>query len=887
MTLVTSVILAWIMKQGSPPTGAQPPAGTLANEDKPDAEALAEARSAAERHLASLPDGEQTRGHAAIGGELLATATTALESGDIALAAARFRSAADRFALAAELWNAGWRTTTIRLVDELRDREDDALSWRENAAETAMPGPDADEADGIPGNSVILSGWARTSGQLDLLSEFIRRGADSLASNRHDAFLLREAPSFVEAWDRVEWHQVGELRGRYDQLARAWRPWWSSLETHEIPLFSSLRSRLHTCVEALRTGDFSSAETGAQELELSFAAARTACTDRRRIEARLARLQWLADTRLVSESVLEIEQDVSRTLSQVARDQDWVTLADRLRAIATRLDDLGTAMDMDPEVAIRRAERAAEEGDWATAEILLETGQADCERLRNRIRTERAQDSAFRGGRELIGRLLGLSPPLLLRVPDSISTIQHALRLARPGDVVYVSGGTHTGPIDLTDGVMLRGSAREQVEIVNAPDVPVVRARDRRGAAVCNITVRHDGPRAPEDHASAVELVDSMVTMTDCAIRCAAGWGIQIEGGGGAITNCTITECAAGGVSCDRPASPYRVAHGSFEKNRGPGIRCEGGAGVEILDSYCADNLVAGIAVLGQDARFEIRGNRCEKNRRSDADRYPADGHGILAENATASIQANICMGNTENGICARQTVGKVGSNTCSDNLDSGIEIDGSVEARLLTITANHCERNLRGIRAADAHVEIVGNTCSANRGDGIQVYRPEIAILITHNQCCANGDNGIHYQGSDYESLEAVDISQNEVRGNSEQGLRVAGRADAFSVCGNISTRNGKAGIQVQVQNGYLVSGNRCSENRDGIDVWGEAEGDGKPPVILKNQCDNNSEWGIDCPPFTKNAARDGLFGTRRQPTVLEGNRGTGNGKGLVGSNR
>ncbi len=194
-------------------------------------------------------------------------------------------------------------------------------------------------------------------------------------------------------------------------------------------------------------------------------------------------------------------------------------------------------------------------------------------------------------------------PPATLTVgvgANSFSSIAAALEKARAGDTVEVASGEYSAPLQMKNGVTVRGKG---------PDVPVLRlaqpdgqpgaavvAQNVRGARLLRFAIRSD-EKAPLSVGVEIENSDLELQDTDIA---GAATGIEIKGSSSAILRAnTIHDCVNTGIRITGDAKPWLMFNAVLRNGRrargdqavpGSGILIENPARPVLQGNIFSDN---------------------------------------------------------------------------------------------------------------------------------------------------------------------------------------------------------------------------------------------------------------------------------------------------------
>ncbi|MCS7167815.1 MAG: right-handed parallel beta-helix repeat-containing protein, partial [Gemmatales bacterium] len=340
-------------------------------------------------------------------------------------------------------------------------------------------------------------------------------------------------------------------------------------------------------------------------------------------------------------------------------------------------------------------------------------------------------------------------------------TLERAVELARPGDVIVVAPGRFTLQecIIVHQPLTIRGAGLRVTHLVSAQALFAIEFRGEGPWVLEDLTIEHVGiARANVVVVTGGEIVIRNCRFTGGSLEERAqppqsGCGIFFSGAArGQMIGCICDENALHGIHVSDRAQLV-LEKNVCENNSVSGIACSGEASGTARNNTCRYNGFHGIAVQGQ-AQPTLEGNTCEKNR----------GNGIAYfHNASGTARKNLCRGNQEfHGIQVGGSCNPVlEDNVCESNGKSGILF---WEKASCTARNNTCRNNaLHGIAASgQAQPTLEGNTCENNNECGI-AYFENAGGTARNNTCRNNAWHGIAVSGLAHPTLEGNTCEDNK----------------------------------------------------------------------------------------------------------------------------
>jgi hypothetical protein len=211
---------------------------------------------------------------------------------------------------------------------------------------------------------------------------------------------------------------------------------------------------------------------------------------------------------------------------------------------------------------------------------------------------------------------------------------------------------------------------------------------------------------------------------------------------------------------------------------------------------------------------------------------------------------------NVKNGIVLEAGVTvTIAGTECRQNGESGIEARNSGT----NPTVQSCvlqDNGLAGIIVKDgASIRVLEKTrCQDNKEAGIAAAGEGVSLSVVDAICEGN------LVGIAVQEYAKGSVRDTAVRGSLQAGIQIGMTADGTELVNNTVTGSKIEGLLVTGANGKVVtiSGNKVNGNGgNGIGVFGA----GFRPLVEKNECLTNAEYGI--------LATEGVSGTIRDNTV------------------
>ena len=258
-----------------------------------------------------------------------------------------------------------------------------------------------------------------------------------------------------------------------------------------------------------------------------------------------------------------------------------------------------------------------------------------------------------------------------LIVPEDYPTIQQAINMAQPGDLVEIKPGVYEEAITLKEGVILKGVERDKVIVRwDTAKQPIIEAVNCKTGAISGLTLTQTNIKSPEKNEnffSVIQLDSSSIKISRCTIQNGGGDGIRIDGQSSCkILDCTIQGNAGNGILAWHQGVNPVIKNNTCSNNGINGVYfLEGAAGLA-ENNVCQGNMVNGISAYNKWTSPDIKNNRCLANK----------GSGIyLGDGAKGNVENNTCSENKWHGIVVADdsSAPTLKSNQCVNNERCGI----------------------------------------------------------------------------------------------------------------------------------------------------------------------------------------------------------------------
>jgi len=214
--------------------------------------------------------------------------------------------------------------------------------------------------------------------------------------------------------------------------------------------------------------------------------------------------------------------------------------------------------------------------------------------------------------------------------PHNYTSISYAMRIARPGQTVFVYAGIYRENINMKTGVTLMGEDPETTIINGSLGETVVSFYNVQDARIEGFTLCHAGR-----HRSGVYCYNCSPVVTNNIIRNNGKGILCVQNASPLIDRNIIRDNSGSGIDCSRAT----ITNNTFTNNFN-GVYCKGTA--VIRDNVITHNKASGITAVSAEAPH-ISHNTITGN-----------DQGVVCINASALIEHNTITNNTRNGISCR-----------------------------------------------------------------------------------------------------------------------------------------------------------------------------------------------------------------------------------------
>jgi parallel beta-helix repeat protein len=406
-------------------------------------------------------------------------------------------------------------------------------------------------------------------------------------------------------------------------------------------------------------------------------------------------------------------------------------------------------------------------------------------------------------------------------------SVQQAIGVADPGDVVMIATGIYTENLSITKSVTLEGGWSIAFTLRDPDSIPtwIVAAI----STVHNLRVESTTPLTAPVAIDGVNLRGGQdgihiwsgdVTAVDCTIENVAKQGVEIDGGTVLISG-TRVFTAQQGIEVD--AGAVQVEGATIAHTTQEGLLVEGADVVTFTGSLIEHAGQQGVQINTGEVSFagnEVRhvisdGIRVNGGTVTLADNVihditGADGPGIYVVGTPGNIFGNQVYAVADRGIYVRTAdATMVAGNTVYDVANDGIYVrDGGA----VTVSANTVySASERGIYVRGGSAAIVDNTVHDTGDDGIRTYSTNTDVDIRGNTVTAAGNDGVDARGA------RVQVRGNTITGSGDNGIKADEIGQWVRIEANWILSNTTFGIAVRVAPDFSLINNIVGDHPAG----------------------------------------------------------------------
>jgi|GEM_PF-6661202 len=325
--------------------------------------------------------------------------------------------------------------------------------------------------------------------------------------------------------------------------------------------------------------------------------------------------------------------------------------------------------------------------------------------------------------------------------PAKFTTIQNAIKQAKPGSEVIIPEGIYNEQVRLQSGIRLIAASPGKVTIqTDGKSGPALLAEGCKDVSLVGITFQHTGSEVVEGESwPVVFLKGSSVHVENCIIQKGVGDGLIVAGTG-----------------------KTEIKLSRFVSNAVHGLVLESGSRALVTGCEFLTNGVNGVTVRHTGTAPVLTGCTLTGNGGSGA---------VVVDGAIATFgKGTVATGNREAGLAAEG------------------------EDVLLTVTEAVLEENLQGISVThSARAEIRKNQIRSSKQAGLIFDHPHGDSIAEGNTIEKNKDFGVYATGAEGGTVK---IFNNKVLGNASDGIVVFGAGFKPEVVGNSCLNNAQHGI-------------------------------------------------------------------------------------------
>lgn len=372
-------------------------------------------------------------------------------------------------------------------------------------------------------------------------------------------------------------------------------------------------------------------------------------------------------------------------------------------------------------------------------------------------------------------------------VPADFPTVQDAMNVSLPGDVINLAPGMHIGRIEFRPGVTVRGAAPEKTRIeADFAEGAVVRVPLLVTDCVLEkVTVAPEEYDDNEDQPALVRIVGGSLTLRDCVIKNGVNAVSLEEKGSVTVEACKLVNNIGGAIWSDGEGNTLTVRDTKIDRN-GTGVMLQGGATAMLERVSITANEWHGVHAICEGSKVTLRDCTITENggdaiqlslfAQAEAEGCAFSSNELGGAQAASGAQARFTAcrfeSNQGDGLSITSPGTSVAASGCTfkQNEEFGVHVTSGV---VFSLEDSHCVDNRQvgvGVYNWDTRVDLLRNTFSGN-GERPVVVRDGAAAKIVGNAMSGPGDAGIFSR----DEGTSVEQSDNTFEGG-EVYLSVAG---------------------------------------------------------------------------------------------------------------
>ncbi|TLD71793.1 hypothetical protein FEM03_06550 [Phragmitibacter flavus] len=343
------------------------------------------------------------------------------------------------------------------------------------------------------------------------------------------------------------------------------------------------------------------------------------------------------------------------------------------------------------------------------------------------------------------------------------TTIQNAIRTAKPGETISIPDGIYDEQVRLQNGVKLKAATAGKVIVqADGESGPALLAEGCRDVSISGLVFQHTGLEVSDEKTwPVVYLKASSVVLSDCTVEKGVGDGVVVTGTGQVeLKKCVFRNNVGHGLVLESGATA-QVTGCELRKNGGSGAAVRF-IGTAPTFAQCVFEGNGGSGAIVVDAASATFGDGTVAKGNVEAG-LAADGDGV-----SITVQGATCENNLVGISVLNGALGSIRGSTLRECKEAGLVFDGASNDSVAE--ANIVEKNkLFGIfatGAADGVLRLSDNKSSANGGHGITVFGKGFKPEVTSNTCTMNAQHGIFVAEGCAGTITGNTVSGNHLTG-------------------------------------------------------------------------------------------------------------------------